>query len=508
MPLISTTPPTYRVQRWLFPRLLAVVYAIAFASWLVQCDGLVGEQGILPARDFMTSVHGYAEREHVNAFWQVPTIFYWHYSDALQHVVCWAGIVMSALVVAGLLQGPLLTLLWFGYLSIATTGGIFMGYQWDAMLLEAGFLALFFVSWRVRARLTDAPTGSAFLLHWLAFRLMLLSGYVKIGGGDLVWENGTALMYHFETQPLPNPLAWWAHHLPNGLHVFNCWAMYVIELALPFAIFCGRWGRLIACAGFSLLMGGVMMTGNYNFFNLLTIVVSLALLDDSWIPAKVKHWLKLSTHPRVRWQRRHAHVYACTVLLVLFSVVAADTFLQGRIKSWTSHTPDWLADFYGKRLSPWRSINAYGLFQDMTEERLEVTIEVSDDGVFWRDLPFQYKPGDLKAMPRQIAPHQPRLDWQMWFAALYPGYVPQRDADPRSPMYWFGAFMNALLEKREAVWALVGEPPLPRETITHARAVLYRYHFTTPDERAQTGQWWKKERLGPFSPTFSMTRQQ
>ena len=157
--------------------------------------------------------------------------------------------------------GALLALLWFGYLSIATTGGIFMGYQWDAMLLEAGFLALFFVSWRVRTRLTDAPTGSAFLLHWLAFRLMLLSGYVKIGGGDLVWENGTALMYHFETQPLPNPLSWWAHQLPRGLQVFNCWAMYAIELALPFAIFCGRWGRLLACTGFCLLMGGVAMTG-------------------------------------------------------------------------------------------------------------------------------------------------------------------------------------------------------------------------------------------------------
>jgi len=412
------------------------------------------------------------------------------------------------IVMLGVWQGPLLALLWFSYLSIATTGGIFMGYQWDAMLLETGFLALFFVSWRLRARLTDAPTGSAFLLHWLAFRLMLLSGYVKIGGGDLVWENGTALMYHFETQPLPNPLAWWAHHLPRWLHVFNCWAMYAIELVLPFAIFCGRWGRLLACAGFCLLMGGVAMTGNYNFFNLLTIIVSLTLLDDSWIPAKVKHWLRVSDAPQIVWQSRHAHVYAISLVLTVFSIVAADEFLAGRVKNWQTHTPEWLAQIYAKHVSPWRSINAYGLFQDMTEERLEVVIEVSDDGIFWRDLPFKYKPVDLKDAPRQIAPHQPRLDWQMWFAALYPGYMPQRDGNPRSPMHWFGRFMNALLEHRDAVWALVGEPPMPRHTITHARAVLYRYRLTTPDERRESGQWWKAERRGVFSPTFSMTARQ
>lgn len=504
----SQSPPTYRTQRWLFPRLLALVYAIAFASWLVQCDGLVGEQGILPARDFMANVHAYAEREHVNAFWQVPTLFYWHYSDALLHGVCWMALGLCVLVMLGVWQGPILALLWFGYLSIATTGGIFMGYQWDAMLLEAGFVALFFVSWRLRARLTDAPAGSAFLLHWLAFRLMLLSGYVKIGGGDLVWENSTALMYHFETQPLPNPLAWWAHHLPRWLQVFNCWAMYAIELGLPFAIFCGRWGRLIACTGFCLLMGGVAMTGNYNFFNLLTIVVSLTLLDDSWIPAKVKHWLRVSDAPRLVWQGRHVHVYACAIVLTVFSVVAADLFLIGRIPQWTSHTPSWLSKTYSNHLAPWRSINAYGLFQDMTEERLEVVIEVSDDGIFWRDLSFKYKPGALKDMPRQIAPHQPRLDWQMWFAALYPGYVPQRDADPRSPMHWFGPFMNALVEHRPAVWALVDEPPMPLETITHARAMLYRYRFATPAERETTGQWWIAEKRGPFSPTFSMTARQ
>ncbi len=505
MKTLWQTPPTYRAVRWLLPRGIALVYAIAFASWAVQCLGLVGAGGILPAERLLDAVHA-----NDVSWLDFPTLFRWGCSDAGMLWLCWSSVVVALLVMAGVCQRPLLAWLWFAYLSLATTGGVFMGFQWDALLLEAGLLVLFLAPWRwwaprVVAASPDAPTGAVFLLHWLLFRLMLLSGWVKLGGGDRVWRDCTALLYHFETQPLPHWIAWWAHQLPRSVHVFDCYIMYAIELGLPLLMWCGRWGRLAACAGFTLLMLGVAATGNYNFFNLLTIVLALSLLDDRWWPARLRHWLHVPLPidvPRQRWAAWHAPLYAATALLILLSLVAADGFLTGRIPGYTAKAPDLLVRPYAA-VAGLRSVNAYGLFQDMTDERLEVVVEVSDDGIFYVELPWKWKPSDPTQAPGMVAPHQPRLDWQMWFAVFYGSYVPERDNDPRSPMHWFGAFMQALVEQRESVWALVGEPSIAREKITRARAVLYRYHFTTPEERAKTGRWWRREKLGPFSPLFA-----
>jgi lipase maturation factor 1 len=213
---LETHRGRYTVVRWLFPRLLAAIYLIAFVSWGVQYDGLVGENGILPAKKPLENVHAFEEREHKTLFWQLPSAFHWHYSDAFAHGCLIACGVLCVLVMAGVAQGPLLALLWFGYLSFATTGDIFMGYQWDALLLEAGFLALFVAPWRLWSfRGRHRTTTRLHLPPALAlFRLMFLSGYVKIGGGDLPWEDMTALLYHYETQPLPNGLSWFAHHWP------------------------------------------------------------------------------------------------------------------------------------------------------------------------------------------------------------------------------------------------------------------------------------------------------
>jgi len=498
-------PSCYRVVRWLFPRLLAVVYAIAFMSWDAQCDGLVGERGILPAGEYLKQVHAFEAREGKNLFPQMPGFFYWHYSDSFQHWVCRGGVAAAVLVGAGVLQGPLLLLLWFAYLSVAGVGNIFMGYQWDALLLEAGLLGLFIAPWRLWSPRAsgDAPAGAVWLLHWLLFRLMWLSGYVKIGGQDDVWLNNTALKYYYETQPLPNPLSWWAHNLPEWAHVWSCKVMFGIELWLPFAIFLGRWGRLAACAGFTLFMGAILLTGNYNFFNLLTIALALTLLDDSWWPQRVRAWLAVPDEPRLRWDRWHAPVYAAAAGLTFFSLVAADAFLAGRVKDYRAKAPAWGTEIYREHFASWRSINAYGLFQDMTTERNEIVIEVSADGGDWKEVQFPWKPNAIAERPRQCAPHQPRLDWQMWFAALYPGYEPQRDADPRSPVFWFGHFMAALLEGRDEVWRLAGEPPIDKSKIAHIRAQFYRYRFTSPEERRATGAFWKRELAGQYSPVFS-----
>lgn len=229
--------------RWLFPRLLGLVYLIAFLSWGVQYDGLVGADGIMPVKTLMENVQAIKAREQTSLFWRLPTVFHWHYSDAFAHTCLTVCSVLSVLVIAGVAQGPLLAVLWFGYLSFATTGDVFMGFQWEALLLEAGVLGVLLAPWRLWTfrGITEPPRGSVFLLHWLTFRLMFLSGYVKIGGGDLPWEDMTALLYHYETQPLPHALSWYAHHAPRWFHVASCWIMYVIELGLPFLIFAGRW---------------------------------------------------------------------------------------------------------------------------------------------------------------------------------------------------------------------------------------------------------------------------
>jgi lipase maturation factor 1 len=505
---LETHRGRYSVVRWLFPRLLAGIYLIAFISWGVQYDGLVGENGILPAKNLIENIHAFEEREQKMLFWQFPTVFHWHYSDSFAHGCLIACGILCVLVMAGVAQGPLLALLWFGYLSFATTGDIFMGYQWDALLLEAGFLAVFVAPWRLWSfrNLTEPPRGSIFLLHWLLFRLMFLSGYVKIGGGDLPWENMTALLYHYETQPLPNGFSWFAHHWPRGFHVASCWIMYGIELGLPFAIFLGRWGRLSAALGFLGLMAMIFATGNYNFFNLLTAALALTLLDDRWWPKTVRRWLRIDAEaprpPFKRWTQWPALTAVLPVMLC--TLLAADSFLAGRIRGFQPVLPSAWHEALDAPIARTRSFNAYGLFQDMTEERPEIILEVSDDGALWLPLDFKYKPGDPKIAPRFIAPHQPRLDWQMWFAALYPGYDPQRDANPNSPMHWFGQFLTALLQHKQPVWDLLEPPPFPVEKITHIRARLYRYHFTPPEAQKVSGEWWERQFLGNFSGTVTL----
>ncbi|MEN3943263.1 lipase maturation factor family protein [Prosthecobacter sp. SYSU 5D2] len=503
---------SYRVVRWLFPRLLAGIYVIAFLSWEVQLDGLCGEEGILPTGRLMENIQKYEEVEETSLFWSYPSLYHWQYSDALAHGLCWAGVCLSLLVIAGVLQGPLLLALWFGYLSIASTGEIFMGYQWDALLLEAGLLAVLLApwrwwTWRLPARHSSPPKGSVFLLHFLLFRLMFLSGYVKIAGGDNVWEDMSALRYHFETQPLPNMLAWWMHQLPDWALAWSCRGMYGIELLLPFAIFLGRWGRMSACAGFSLLMVAIFATGNYNFFNLLTVALALALLDDSWWPQSLKRRLVKESRGEAepRWHWRHWPAMLVAGPALLLSLLAADGFLAGRIPGWKAKLPvEWQASLYAP-VQGLRSFNAYGLFQDMTEERPEIVIEVSDDGYRWLELEFPWKPGDLKRRPGQVAPHQPRLDWQMWFAALYPGFQPNRDAQPGSPLFWFGEFLGGLAQGKQPVWDLMEPPPMPMDDIREIRAVLYQYRFTDMATRLQTGEWWTREWKGGYSPIFKIT---
>lgn len=494
----------YRVVRWLFPRLLAVVYAITFASWAWQWQGLFGEAGLLPVREWSENLRSLEAERGVSLWTAYPSLLRWTALDG--RLLCWIGLGLALLIFAGRLQGPLLLALWVVHLSILTAAEPFSGFQWDALLLEAGLLAVFLAPWRSGLRpaaAADPPWPAVWLLHWLLFRLMFLSGLVKVAGGDRSWLDLTALTFHYETQPLPNAVAWFIHQLPRDFHRIGCAGMHFIELALPFAIFVGRRGRQAAAGGFLLLMGLVCLTGNYTYFNLLTAALALTLLDDTCWPARLRTRLGLVDNPPPpRWCRSQWPALSFALPCLLLTLAAADQSLAARLPGnsrWLPVPLHTAAD----RLASLRSFNAYGLFQSMTRERRELILEVSDDGALWLPVEFRWKPGDPARAPGFIAPHQPRLDWQMWFAALYPGYNTTRGDHPGAPLAWYGRLVRRLTEPSAPVWDLLGPPPLPPENIRHVRTQLYRYRFSTPEQRRTTGVWWTRERLGPWSPVFS-----
>lgn len=525
MPHAPSHRPTWSLARQLLPRGLALIYLLALSSWWVQWEGLVGPNGIAPLADLMQNIAAFEQREQVSLFTQYPTLFHWRHDPTMVHSLLAIGCAAAIAVFIGLWQGPLLLLLWAIYLSLAVTGDVFMGFQWDALLLESGLLCLFIAPWRLWTSLSHReppPRLAIFLVHALIFRLMFLSGLVKLAGGDSTWTSQNALLYHYFTQPLPNPLSWSAHHLPEWLHRSSCVLMFVIEIVLPFAIFLGRKGRFLAAAGFSTLMLLVFLTGNYTFFNLLTLALCTTLLDDQSYrrlrrlfqpdptpeqTPSAPDSAALPTPPAsprlMRLRLLPVSLFAAVSLPL--TLAAADAFLATRLPGYQTLLPKPLHQAYSS-VQALRSFNAYGLFQAMTTERREIVLEVSDDGIFWLPVEFRWKPGALDRSPRWAAPHQPRLDWQMWFAALSPGYDPQRDAHPQSPLFWFGRFLQGLLQHQQPIWTLLEPPPFPIEKITHVRARLWRYHFTSPSDRAETGATWQRELLGSFSPPLSLRR--
>ena len=280
-----------------------------------------------------------------------------------------------------------------------------MTFQWDVFLLEAGFLALL---------LSFATTPGIWLLRWLLFRFMFMSGVVKLLSGDPNWWNLSALSYHFLTQPLPTPLAWYAAQLPPGVLKFATGGTFFVELILPFLIFCPRRLRFFAAFGILLLQSCILLTGNYNWFNLQTMLLCLPLFDDAALqkilPRRLIRLLPVRAENNAPRRAVTVIVGALALLIVFCSLVQMDERFGGN--------PPAVAQAVDRLIEPLHIVNAYGLFAVMTTQRDEIVIEGSDDGVEWREYEFRYKPGDVARRPRWNIPHQPRLDWQMWFAAL------------------------------------------------------------------------------------------
>ena len=479
-----TERTTLCFSRWLFLRALGCIYLIAFLSLWVQVHGLIGSNGILPADQFLTAAR---QQIGTSGYYVVPTLFWLNPSDLCLHLLCAGGVILSLVLIAGFFPPFTLAGLWVLYLSLVSIGQVFLSFQWDVLLLEAGFLAIFFAPLHIRDTLSRAPQPSVaflWLLRWLLFRLMFASGFVKIAS-DEVWRNLTALNFHYETQPLPTWIGWYVHQLPEWFQKISVIGMFAVELVVPFLIFAPRRLRTVGCIGLVGLQVLIILTGNYCFFNLLTIALCLLLIDD----ATWKGLLSKKFMPTIRLFEQSPRQYR----RVCIAVVAVLLFLISGIRfsaqlSRGSGLPDvaWI--------SPFRSVNTYGLFAAMTESRPEIIVEGSNDRILWKTYEFRWKPGDLTKAPKWVAPHQPRLDWQMWFAALQGDY--QRT-------FWFLNFMSALLGGNPTVLKLLAENPFPDAPPRYVRATLYDYSFTGLDTKRSEGIWWEREWSRIYCPAIS-----
>lgn len=496
--LLGIDPDTgFRLARWLFLRALGLIYVTAFVSLWVQVHGLVGERGILPADAYLGGVRAAGNGPGPL---RVPTLFWLRADDGALHLGCAAGVALGLLLTAGVAPAVCLLLLWALYLSFAAVGRVFLSYQWDVLLLEAGFTGILLAPWALLpgGSPTRVPVAALVLMWWLLFRLHVQSGLGKLQSGDRTWRDLTALHYHFCTQPLPNPVSWFAHRLPAAVHRAGAALTHLLEIAWPVLIFLGPEPRVAAFAGLVLLQVLIFVTGNYNFFNLLALALCLLLLPDvawaAFLPEVVLDGLRTAGAP-VPGAADPASTLSGPGLPHRAAVwtVGSGLALTSAAVLWRQHVPAARLPAAASRLlrllQPFRTVNSYGLFRVMTTERPEIIVEGSRDGERWEPYEFRHKAGDPSRPPPWVAPHQPRLDWQMWFAAL--GSWQQSR--------WFRAFLVRLLEGARPVTGLLEETPFD-EPPRYVRAVLYDYRFTTWPERRKTGRWWRRERLGPYSP--------
>ncbi len=494
-------PRQYRLTRWLFLRLLGLAALAAFLSLYVQVDGLVGPHGIVPAHDYLAARSG---GDWFDRLTIAPTLLrVLGTLTAMLQAFCLAGALLALLLVADVAPGPSVLGIWILYLSLVVVCAPFLPFQWDTLLLETLLAALFVAPWRLRPRLaTDREPALAgvWVLRLLAFKLIVMSGLVKLLSHDPTWRDLTALDYHFYTQPIPTWMAWKLHQAPAWLHRVGVVFTFAVELVLPWLLFGPRRARMLFAGGAVLLMLFVGATGNYGFFNLLSIAILVMLVDDALlrrlVPRRLRARVPDPAHPAPRPPRRRVRrtAIACAIPFVLL----------GGLRCWQRLDRDFdppgpvrelLARTY--RL---HSTNAYGLFEVMTTARPEVQLEGSRDGRTWTPYRFRWKVGDVDEVPGVTGLHMPRLDWQMWFAAL---------SSCRSPnTTWLRALLQRLLQGEPSVLELLAVDPFAGDPPRYVRAVLYEYAFASDARHVEqpddVGRVWKRRQLGPYCPAATL----
>jgi hypothetical protein len=468
----TPTSSSYWLTRVCFQRALGAIYLIAFLIAANQYIPLVGEHGLLPVKLFLPRV----------TFWEAPSIFWINHSDSFITTAIWCGLGLSGLTVAGFSERwgvwfsvAVWTLLWVIYLSLVNVGQTFYGFGWETILLESGFLAIFLGSSTVKP-----PRIVFWLLLWVLFRIMFGAGMIKMRG-DPCWRDLTCLYYHYETQPLPNPLSWYFHHLPPWWHKTCVLFTHFVELIVPWLLF-APWRRIRAIAGLFMIYFQVtlIVSGNLSWLNYATIALCIPCFDDaflSWV-FRVRH-----AEPTYSPSAHRIAVYALLAVVLLLSIQPAMNLF--------SREQAMNASF-----EPLHLVNTYGAFGSITRERYEIIIEGTDsdtptDDAPWREYEFKGKPGNPRRRPCIVSPYHWKLDWQMWFAAM---------SDYRYHP-WIVNLVAKLLQNDKPVLGLLANNPFPDKPPKFVRAELYLYHFTT--SRAD-GAWWKREHVGHYLPPLSM----
>ena len=489
-------PPTYFAARRWFLRAVGLIFLIAFVSLWVQIDGLIGSNGITPVREFLPAARAQLGDRALSI---LPTLCWFNSSDVFFHFLCGGGVILSLVLIVGIAPALSLVGLVAFYLSLTIAGQTFLSFQWDILLIEIGFLSIFLAPWRLwPKRGVDPPVSRAalFLLKVLLFKLLVMSGVVKLTSGDDSWLDLTALDYHYWSQPLPTVIGWWADQSPEWFKKFSVAFCLVVEIIVPFFIWAPRRLRLIAGGLLVFLQIMIAATGNYCFFNLLTIALCLLLIDDAVWRQENGTFTRLREATARQADRRYKHwdrlsIYAAAIVIVLTLPLNVRV-----IYSAFEPEAEWsqlLGRMYA-RAETFRIVNGYGLFRVMTKDRREIVIEGSADGIDWQPYEFKWKPGDVNRAPGWCAPHQPRLDWQMWFAAL--GSYRQNP--------WFVQLVISLLHGKPQVAALFERNPFPQNPPRYVRATFYRYRVTTAQQHRQTGAWWKRQELGEYLPSVSL----
>ena len=473
---------TFVISSWVFARSLGAALFIAFVSLGVQAHGLFGKRGVTPIADFVDSAHraGHGFLDH-------PSLLWFGASDTMITAVWVLGAVASAALLVGWVPRIAAFVCWLAYLSFVTVGWPFMSFQWDTLLLEICFTAVFFVPSSLWDRFhthIEPNKVARWALRFLLFRLLFRSAWVKLASHDPTWADLSALTYHYWTQPLPTALSWYADLLPAWFHKLSCALMFIIEFGAPILLWVPRVSVQRAGAVLIIvLMALIALTGNYGFFNLLTVLLCLTILDDQlfarFVPKRARERLAAPDEPT--WRGRAA--VAPAIVIALSAIIFyTGTFGERRM-------PGWLGPLY-----PFSTFNNYGLFAVMTTKRPEIIIEGSRDGENWEPYVFRYKPGPLDKAPGWVAPHQPRLDWQMWFAAL---------GDFRRNA-WLASFMRGLLANEPSVVELIEGNPFEDSPPTQIRALIYEYEFTSPEEQRKSGHWWKRGEPMLYAPVLAV----
>ena len=478
---------TYWLTRFMILRLLGVVYAVAFLVAINQIIPLIGSNGLTPLNIFLKRVSAALGSDGAG-FARLPSLFWiWHSNSALL-IAAWVGFILSVVVASGFANALLLGVLWFLYMSFVHVGQEWYGYGWEIQLTETGFLAIFLcplLDMRPFPR-RETPFPIIVLFRWLIFRLMFGAGLIKIRG-DEIWRNGTALYYHFETQPIPGPLSRWFHFLPHTFLKIGVWFNWLAELVAPFFVFWPRLARHVAGVVIVLLQVILILSGNLSFLNWLSIVPALACFDDGFwsklLPRKLVRKAMAAADTAVPSKPMLTTAWIVTAVIALLSFQPIGNLLSpGQIMN-TSFDPLDL-------------VNTYGAFGTVGKDRLNVIFEGTmdndtSDHANWKPYLYKGLPVLPDKRPPQIAPYQLRLDWQMWFAAM--------SSTEEYP--WTFNLVWKLLHNDRGALSLFANNPFPDKPPQYVRAVLYRYSFARP--RNSQGVWWSRERIGIWLTAIS-----